>query len=592
MVAMGHRRTLAVALAVVAGSSLLTGTAEAGVPFEVQSLDGTGNNRSHPGWGVAGANYSRVAPAHYADGIGVPVGGPGARYLSNRVFADGGVTTPSARVTQWGTAWGQFLDHSFGLRASGNEQGTIPFVNGAAMEDFHSDIPFVPFGRSAVAPGTGVTTPREQPNELNSYLDAEAVYGTGPDRLAWMRDGAKLLMPDDLLPRRDARGDVNTAPRADDPVGMGARAVVTGDDRGNENVSLTAVQTLFAREHNRIVSLLPSWLPEEQRFQLARRVVIATQQHITYTEFLPAMGVRLAPYRGYDPSVDATLSNEFATVGYRAHSMLRGNVLVKTSAARYSSAELDALRAKGATVVTSGNRVEITIPPALGAFRPELVGEVRLGPLLQGLSLQAQARNDERIDDVVRSLALTPGGCEPNCPTAIFDIAAIDVERGRDHGIASYNDLRQAYGLAPKASFRAVTGEATEAFPVDPELTPGAEIDDPDSLDFVGPDVRRTSVAARLKALYGDVSTLDAFVGMVSEPHMPGTEFGELQLAIWTKQFTAMRDGDRFFYGNDPVLAMVKQRFGIDYRHDLGDLIALNTDVPRRDLARDVFRTS
>jgi hypothetical protein len=589
---MGHRRSLGVVLAVVAGSSLLTGTAGAGVPFEVQSLDGTGNNRAHPEWGAAGGNYSRVAPAHYADGIGQPVTGPGARYLSNRVFADGGVTQPSERITQWGTAWGQFLDHSFGLRASSNEPGSIPFVNGAPMEDHRSDIPFVPFSRSAAAPGTGVTTPREQPNELNSYLDAEAVYGNQPDRLTWMRDGAKLLMPDNLLPRRDARGDVSTAPGADDPVGMGARAVVTGDDRGNENVSLTAVQTLFAREHNRIVSLLPSWLPEEQRFQLARRVVIATQQHITYTEFLPALGVRLAPYRGYDPSVDATLSNEFATVGYRAHSMLRGDVLVRTELSRYSAEQLDALRAKGARVVTRGDQVEITIPPALGAFRPELVGEVQLGPLLKGLASQAQARNDEQIDDVVRSLALTQPGCGSNCLTAIFDIAAIDVERGRDHGMPSYNELRKAYGLAPKASFQDLTGESTEEFPADPELTPGAEVDDPDSIDFVRPGVRRTSVAARLKALYGDVSTLDAFVGMGAEPHVPGTEFGELQLAIWRVQFTAMRDGDRFYLGNDPVLAMVERRFGIDHRNGLGDLIALNTDVPRRDLARNVFRTS
>ncbi len=542
---------------------------------------------------MAGADYSRVAGVRYGDGIGVPVSGPSPRYVSNRVFADGGVVQVSERgVSQWGTAWGQFLDHSFGLRVGGGEAVEVPFVNGAPMEDFHSDIPVVPFGRSAASPGSGVTTPRQQGNELNSYLDAEAVYGHVPDRLAWMRDGAKLFMPDDLLPRRDARGDVATAPEADDPIGMGARAVVTGDDRGNENVSLTAVQTLFAREQNRIVGLLPTWLPEEQRFQLARKVVIATQQYITYTEFLPALGVRLAPYRGYDPAVDATLSNEFATVGYRAHSMLRGNVVVRTEKSRYAPAQLDALRAKGARIAESGSTVEITIPPALGAFRPELVGEVQLGPLLQGLGGQAQSRNDEQVDDVVRSLALTRAGCEPNCQTAIFDIAAIDVERGRDHGIPAYNDLRAAYGLAPRTSFKAVTGEATEAFPVDPELTPGAEIDDPDSIDFVAPGVRRTTVAARLKALYGDVVGLDAFVGMGAEPHVPGTEFGELQLAIWKKQFEAMRDGDRFFYAGDPVLTMLRQRFGVDYRHDLGDLIALNTDVPRRDLARSVFRVS
>ena len=41
---------------------------------------------------------------------------------------------------------------------------------------------------------------------------------------------------------------------------------------------------------------------------------------------------------------------------------------------------------------------------------------------------------------------------------------------------------------------------------------------------------------------------------MVAEPHVPGTEFGELQLAMWKKQFQALRDGDRFFYGNDPAL--------------------------------------
>src|SRR2546428_114576 len=66
--------------------------------------------------------------------------------------------------------------------------------------------------------------------------------------------------------------------------------------------------------------------------------------------------------------------------------------------------------------------------------------------------------------------------------------------------------------------------------------------------------VRRTTLAARLKAIYGSVDKLDAFVGMVSERHVAGTEFGALQLAMWKKQFEAVRDGDRFFYQNDPRL--------------------------------------
>ena len=76
---------------------------------------------------------------------------------------------------------------------------------------------------------------------------------------------------------------------------------------------------------------------------------------------------------------------------------------------------------------------------------------------------------------------------------------------------------------------------------------------------------------------------------MMSEPHVPGTEFGPLQLALWRKQFTALRDGDRFFYLNDPVLGEIQRVFGITYRHTLAQLIALNTDVARSSLQANVF---
>jgi hypothetical protein len=603
---------------------LLTAVAATGQPdrwpgFEVQSLDGWGNNRAHPDWGRAGANYLRVAPADYADGIGVPVAGPNARYVSNRVFNDAGQDLFSRHgVSQWAATWGQFLDHTFGLRVSSDEEAHIPFDNTDPLETFPSDLPFVLFERSAAAPGTGVTTPREQPNEVSSYIEASTVYGDTTDRLEWLREGpvdgdlanngARLLMPERYLPRLNTRGDPASAPPMDDATGaMGDRAAVAGEFRGNENIALLATHTLLAREHNRIVARLPGWLGDEQKFQIARRVVIATQQYITYEEFLPAMGVRLAPYRGYDPTVNASLGNEFATVGYRAHSMVRGDFTVEAAASRYPRAQLDAWRAAGIGVTVRGDRVRIVVPPALVLFNPDLVEELQLGPLLAGLGTQVQAANDEQIDDIVRSVQFSV--CQPECMTATFDIGAIDVERGRDHGMPSYNDLRRAYGLAPKTSFRAVTDEASESFPADPELTPGAELDDPDSLDFthlydkhgneVPPDSpaatsgeRRTATAARLKALYGDVSTMDAFVGMLAEPRVPGSELGELQLAIWQRQFEALRDGDRFFYAGDPVLKTIRQRFGIDYRHDLSDLIALNTDIPRSSLADDVFRAT
>ena len=71
--------------------------------MEFASLDGTGNNRRHPDFGVAGATYLRVAPANYADGRSEPVDGPDARFISNRDFNDVGQNVFSEnQVTQWG----------------------------------------------------------------------------------------------------------------------------------------------------------------------------------------------------------------------------------------------------------------------------------------------------------------------------------------------------------------------------------------------------------------------------------------------------------------------------------------------------------
>ncbi len=628
-------------LAVLAAAALLAATvtvlagpnAHASLGFEVQSLDGSGNNQAHPSWGKAGTNYARVAAANYADGLSRPVTGPNARYVSNRVFNDRGQNIFSEhRVTQWGWTWGQFLDHTFGLAASGTEKADIPFNASDPLERFTDTLGVIPFTRDQAASGTGVSNPRQQINTVSSYLDAWAVYGGTSSRLEWLREGpvdgsmsnngAKLLLPGNYLPRRDSRGDPASAPT----MAVGGRllanpnkAAVAGDVRANENMALTATHTLFAREHNRIVSMLPSTLSNEDKFQIARRIVIAEQQYVTYHEFLPAMGVSLPFYTGYQSGVNANLSNEFAAVGYRAHSQIHGEFEIEAAASRYTSAQLDAFRAQGIGVESAGSDLTLVVPLNVAFFNPDLVPAIQLGPLLHGIGDESQYNNDEEIDDALRSVLFqipVPGnpGCFddpslPDCFTGVVDLGAIDVARGRDHGMPSYNALRQAYGLAPRTSFKAITGEASESFPADPKLTPGHEVDDPDSLDFVQlsdidgkavplPDtanssatkgVRRTPLAARLKAVYGSVDNVDAFVGMVAERHVTGTELGELQLAIWQRQFQALRDGDRFFYGNDPGLRLIKDTYGIDYRHSLAQIIAANTDIPLADLNDNVF---
>jgi hypothetical protein len=630
---------------VVGGAAAITTTAGAGTllpwtsrpstGFEVQSLDGRGNNRANPNWGQAGTPYLRVARANYADGRSAPVAGPNTRYVSNRVFNDVHQNLfDENRVTQWGFTWGQFLDHTFGLRDENGTGANIPFNAADPLESFTNTLGTIPFTRSAAAPGTGVTNPRQQINTVSSYIDLSTVYSDSAARLEWLRDGpvdgnlannrATMFLPDGLLPRRDSRGNAAAAPTVavdGHLLAEPSRATVAGDVRSNENIALTATHTLFAREHNRIVGLLPSTLTEEQKFQIARRVVIAEQQFITYTEFLPALGVRLSQYRGYRPDVDATLSNEFATVGYRAHSMIHGELEVEVDADRFTAEQREAIEDFGVEIEEDGEDLAFVVPLNVAFFNPDLVPALGLGPLLQGIGLESEYRNDEMIDNQLRSVLFqVPVGDNPECLDGeglpecfrgVVDLGAIDIERGRDHGMPTYNQLRRAYGLAPKTSFTAVTGERTESFPRrDAQLTAGREIDDPDSLDFVrlrdidGVDIafgteeadtsavrgdRRTSLAARLRAIYGSVDRVDAFVGMIAEPHAPGASFGELQLAIWQKQFQALRDGDRFFFGNDPGLSSIRQRFGIDFRRNLGDIIALNTDIPRAELAPNVF---
>jgi hypothetical protein len=612
-----------------------------------RALNGSGNNVSHPTWGESNRPYRRLAPVSFVDGIERMEGGPPARYISNRIFNDVGQNLFSENdVSQWGWVWGQFLDHTFGLRnEKAGEKAAIPFDARDPLERFRNDLGKIDFARTPAAPGTGSSTVRQEINTVPSYIDAFSIYGGSESRLEWLRkgridgdmsnNGASLLLPGGYLPRVTARDkDLSSAqlnrtvaaPPMDlmgPLVGHAKSAVVSGDVRANENIALTATHTLFAREHNRIVSHLPAYLSPEDRFQIARRIVGAEEQYITYHEFLPALGVRLPPYRGYDSSVDPTLSNEFATVGYRVHSMVHGELEPTVPAKTYKPSQLQTFERSGVAVEREGSDVTLVIPLGLAFGNPDLLESVGLGPLLKGLGAERQYKNDEQIDESLRSILFQipkpenrdPRACgspvvQPGCFSVVQDLGAIDIQRGRDHGMPSYNQLRVAYGLEPKRSYADITGAKTAEFAHSRLIDPRDPIDDPDILDFTnlkdvhGKDLplksdeagedavvgtRRSTLAARLQGVYGPghVDQVDAFVGMLCEPHVQGTEFGELQLAMWKRQFQALRDGDRFFYLNDPMLEQIRRKYGIDYKRTLAEIIRLNTGESVRD---DVFK--
>jgi len=605
--------------------------------FEVESLNGSNNNLAHPGWGEAGSHYLRLAPARYADGAGAMSSGPNPRYLSNRIFNPSGQDLFSPRnISQWVWVWGQYVDHSIGHAEEGSEKAAIPFSSSDPLESFSDTLGSIPFHRNAVAPGTGSGpgNPRQQVNMVPSYLDNSALYGSSPQRLEWMRigpdngeaskAGSRLNLPKKFLPTEGARGNTAGAPTMVTEgalAGQSQNAVVAGDERANENVQLTALTTLFAREHNRIVGQLPSSLSNEEQFEIARRVVAAEEQYITYTEFLPAVGLTLPPYAGYNPNLNTEVSDEFATVAFRAHSMVNGEEPVEVKAAKFNSSKLAALEAVGITSAPGPkNSLILTIPQSVSFFNPGLIQSIGLAPILKGLTDSAGYANDEQIDEALRSILFElpgpgtePASCfqevaAPGCFSAVEDLGAVDVQRSRDNGMPGYNEIREAVGLAPQQTFTEVTGESTEQFPTeDPLIPPTNAIEDPHILDvtslknFYGEPVapgskehavsetRRTTLAARLKAIYGSVNNLDAFVGMLSEPHLSGSELGELQSALWRKQFEALRDGDRFFYEGDPILHEIAVKYGVTYRHSLSELIEIDGKVSKKGYPANVF---
>ena len=385
---------------------------------------------------------------------------------------------------------------SFNWPAADGWQGArFPFDAGDPLEDFQNDLGGLSFERSAAAQARAAIRQREQVNTLSSFTDAYAVYGGSAQRLDWLRAGeldgdpgdneaALLMSSDGYLPTAAARGDAASAPQMELMGGINVRSRLgryCGDMRANENLGLTAVQTLFAREHNRIVAELPDDLPEEVKFAIARRVVGATQQVITYEEFLPAFGVELEPYAGYDSEVDPTLSNEFATVGYRAHSMIHGEFEMAADAAAYSAEQLKTLADEGIEITVDGDEVSFAIPLNVAFGRPYLLPELGLSTMLLGLASEPQYANDAMIDNQLRSVlfqipsptAQDPMACLdgeelPDCFKVVSDLGVMDVLRGYDHGMPSYNEMRVAYGLEPQTSFMAITGESSEQFPDDP----------------------------------------------------------------------------------------------------------------------------
>lgn len=462
-------------------------------PLEFRTIDGSGNNLAHPEWGAAHVPFLRIVGADYADGLQSPSGQTrkSPREISNIVVSQDSPQLNEKGASDYLWMWGQFLDHdvvetpgadpteAFDIRVPAGDSWFDPAASGTAT---------IPLNRSAYELVSGV---REQINLITAYIDASNVYGSEAERADELRahDGTGRLKTSagDLLPYNDA--GLENAPSSDPSF------FLAGDIRANEQVALTAMHTLFVREHNHWAERLAGVgvAGDERIYQLARAIVGAEMQAITYREFLPVLlgNGALPPYTGYRSDVDAGIANTFAAAGYRVGHTMLSPVLLR-------------IQADGSTH-PSGN-----LALARAFFQPNQLVQVGLEPYLRGLGAQQAQEIDPFVIDDLRNFLFGPPG------SGGFDLASLNIQRGRDHGLASFNDIRTGLGHPPATSMAYLSS--------DPEIQD------------------------RLELAYGNIADVDAWVGLLAEDHVDDALVGETLRTLLAEQFSRLRDGDRFFY--------------------------------------------
>ncbi|KAM4720499.1 eosinophil peroxidase-like [Anableps anableps] len=521
------------------------------------------NNLKNPRLGAANTPFTRWLPSEYDDSISQPKGWnrnrkfnnfllPLVRQVSNNILSttDAGVVNDT-EYTHMVTLFGQWNDHDLtftpfspSIRSFSNglncdescEQSEpcipIPIPRGDPRLPSRPDS-CIPAFRSAPACGTGYSAfnfggepnKREQINSLTAFLDLGQVYGSD-EKLALnlrnltsdagllrvnteFRDNGRELLPFHTLQvqmcatRRRVTNDTN------------AREVpcfIAGDGRVDENIALTSIHTLFVREHNRLARQLkrlnPHW-DSETLYQEARKIMGAYTQLFVFRDYLPhivgpdAMRRQLGRYPGYNPNVDPSISNVFATAAYRFAHLAIQPVLFRLDANYREHPRFP------------------SVPLFKAFFTPwRVIFEGGVDPLLRGLLGRPAKLNTqdhmmvdalrERLFQFVQHLAL--------------DLGSLNMQRGRDHGLPGYNAWRRFCGLSQ-----------------------------PRNQAQLAQVLKNPTLARKLLELYGTPENIDVWLGGVAEPFVPGGRVGPLFACLIATQFKKIREGDRLWYQNPGV---------------------------------------
>ena len=405
---------------------------------------------------------------------------------------------------------------------------------------------------------------------------------------------------------------------------------ITGDGRGNENIGLTAVHTIFHAEHNRLWGYLQTVINTstsnsfknawklspggewngERLFHAAKLITEMEYQHLVFGEFARKVQPLIKPFVAYDPTIRPDISGEFAHAVYRyGHSQL--NETVDRTSAGGAENDLQVPLLYAFLNPPEFNQPHDYRNPSSPQALTPLNGREAAGSIVRGMSRQTGNEIDEFVTGALRNSLL-------GLP---LDLATLNIARGRDAGIPSLNSfrttLKQQTGIAsltPYASwaefgqslrhpeslvnFIAAYGNTNgdisflKTVPLDPmdqwtvSLNPGADVAYTDKRAAAQKIVdcyeayRGLSGAEACETFMlgnNGLDDVDLWVGGLAEKNtQAGTMLGSTFDYVFKKQLEKLQESDRFYYLGR--LAGLNLTVQIETNF-FSDIIMRNTDV-------------
>jgi Ca2+-binding RTX toxin-like protein len=361
---------------------------------------------------------------------------------------------------------------------------------------------------------------------------------------------------------------------------------IAGDGRVNENIGLTTIHHVFHEEHNyqvrnleeailaqdaRAVTLGDSthtiahewqiatttqdaagnytyglggdiaW-NESRLFDAAKLTVEMEYQHAAVDQYARTITPDIPEFVGYNSGTNGTVSLEYAQGAFRfGHSTMRETI--------------NTMDPHGSI---TGKVMSLALEQAF--LNPALFAQQGAAAIALGLTHQQMNEVDELITPALNQGLL-------GLP---LDLASINIARGRDIGLPTLNDFRDAVGLSRYASWSDFGNHMVHpeslanfiaAYSFDGDVARASAIvkaeggDSQDLETLLGVDTD-TAINYAIDFLNADPAIagsdgfnhIDTWLGGLAEVHVMGGLLGETFNLVFVDQINRLMDGDRFYY--------------------------------------------